>query len=233
MVPCGQRFNGSRDRGSSAARPDTKRPRSRGRLRGQVSAGGSRDGVAGRCGSAGWRWAGGRRLDADRVDDRLELGLVRGRGRAADARGEEGGSLAIDVDGVDPVRLVGALHVPACRRRARPRARSRHQGLPDGRRGRWRCPWRRSARRTCPLYPSTVTSVIGPRCDPRLAGERSEQLVDARSGRWAEERVVRAGMLELVADLPRRRGAGPASTSASPCNRRSPRSVHGPAGWHA
>ena len=38
-------------------------------------------------------------------------------------------------------------------------------------------------------------------CDPRLAGEGIEQLGGARSGGRLEERVVRAGLLESVADL--------------------------------
>ena len=85
-----------------------------------------------------------------------------------------------------------------------------------------------------PLCPSTVTSVHRACCDPRLAGEGTEQLGGAGSGGWREQRVVSAGLLEPVADLP------------YPEGRPSSRSIRGarvvlvdqggvagrPAGWH-
>ena len=114
-------------------------------------------------GSLRWSRA-ARRLDGDRVDDRRELCAIRGR-RPPLETGKEGEPVALDIDGVDPVRLVGALHVSTI---AVGRAHSQNpdRGASPLSTGQVAMSVATVSSTYFPLYPSTVTSVSGPAVIP-------------------------------------------------------------------
>ena len=148
--------------------------------------------------------------------------------------GEEGQSLAIDVDGVG-TRTVSS---EPCTYLRSPSGEAQSQ-KPD--RGASPASTAQVAMSVAtvsstylPLCPSTVTSVIRACCDPRLAGEGTEQLGGAGSGAGVNSAWSVQGCLTPVTDLP------------YPEGRPSSRSIRGarvvlvdqggvagrPAGWH-